>query len=489
VDLLEQLYDIRKSVELIPSEIIITGGIILAIITGFFKTAKQNVPLFITSALLLFSLIININSLDSDIVLFNGMLRKESFSGFLKILVDFAAILTLLISYNRKFLARHSAEFCAVILTIVLGSHFLLMSNNLLLVFVSLEIVSIGSYILAGFNSNKKGSEGSLKYFIFGSVASAIMLYGFTILYGITGTLDFTSREFADQLVRNGNELVTVAGLMALAGFLFKISAAPMHPWTPDVYESAPVPVVAFFSVVPKLAGIGILAKFVIAINTSGQTSADWQTILCAVAILTLTIGNFGALAQNNAKRMMAYSSIAQSGFLLVGIAAFIPQGLHFMLFYATVYTVMNYVVFIFIQKAEENGIINIPEFQGQGKTAFWPQLLLLIGLIALTGLPPTGGFTGKLFIFSSLWESYQLTAKTIVVVLLIFGLLNTVVSLFYYLKIPYYAFLKEGKSTEKQYFLTPENLLGLILVLLILTMFFIPGLLMGWINKVNFVF
>jgi NADH-quinone oxidoreductase subunit N len=489
VGLAEQLYDIRNSLELLPSEILISCAIILLLVAGFIRSFQQNIFLFITMVVCFVSILLTINDFSSSAALFGGMLQKESFSGYLKILVDISALLTCYLSFGRRFLSRHPSEYAALILSIVLGSHLLLMSNNLLMVFLSLEIISISSYVLAGFNSDRKDSEGSLKYFIFGSVASAIMLYGFTILYGAAGTLDFSSHEFTQQIIKSNSTVVTLAGVMAMAGFLFKISAAPMHSWAPDVYESAPIPVVAFFSVAPKLAGIGILAKFVIAINISGQSAADWQAIVCAVAILTLTIGNFAALAQRNAKRMMAYSSIAQSGFLLVGIAALIPQGLHFMLFYATVYSAMNFLVFTYILSAEENGIANLSDFEGLGKTSFWPQFFLLVGLISLTGLPPTGGFTGKLFIFSSLWESYQLTSKPIVLWLLIFGLLNTVVSLFYYLKIPYYAFLKEGKTSEKQNFITLENLLGLILVLLLLAVFFIPGLLMGWINKVNFVF
>ena len=184
----------------------------------------------------------------------------------------------------------------------------------------------------------------------------------------------------------------------------------------------------------------------------------------------------------------MAYSSIAQAGFLLIGVVAFLPQGIHFMLFYATVYVVMNFLVFIYLQYFEKNGFVTIAEFDGIGKTFLWPSVFLLIGLVALTGLPPTGGFTAKLFIFSSLWDAYQLTGKNILLWLLIFGLLNTVVSLFYYLRIPYYAFIKNRSINITTNILAFENLFGLILVLLILLFFFSPGLLMGWINKITFV-
>jgi NADH-quinone oxidoreductase subunit N len=363
------------------------------------------------------------------------------------------------------------------------------MSNHLLMIFLSIELISIGSYVLAGIRGDRKASEGSLKYFLFGAVASALMLYGFSLLYGLTGSLDFSSETFARHIVEGLSPLMTVAGLLALAGFLFKVSAAPMHLWAPDVYESAPLPVIAFLSAAPKIAGLGVLAKFILAMNVYGQSPIDWQTILCVIIIATLTVGNFAALSQQDAKRMMAYSSIAQSGFLMTGIAAFLPQGLHFMLFYATVYMAMNYLVFTCLQYFEARGIRSIPDFAGIGREAVFPSLLLLVGLVALTGLPPTSGFTAKLFIFSSLWESYEFSGKPILLWLLVFGLLNTVISLFFYLKIPYHAFLKNGETVEKHNFLTAQNLLSLFLVLLIVILFFIPGLLMGWINKVNFVF
>jgi NADH-quinone oxidoreductase subunit N len=502
--MLEKLHIIQHGIPLLRAEILLTGGICTLVFLSLFKKINPSLLIFIGVIFSVACIVSIITDRNGEAVLFEGMLQKESFSANLKLLMNLAAVLTLLMSFRTSTGLREvSGEYAALLLTIVLGGHLLVMSNNLLMVFLSLEMISISSYVLAGFASGKKGSEGSLKYFLFGSVASAIMLYGFTILYGLTGTLDFSTELFARKLIENHSTLVLIAGVMALSGFLFKISAAPMHLWTPDVYESTPMPVIAFFSVAPKLAGFGIFSKFILAMNAYGQTTIDWQTLVSIIAMLTITVGNFSALAQQNAKRMMAYSSIAQSGFLMVGIASFLAQGLHFLLFYAWVYVIMNFLVFIYLQYFENRGIENIPDYAGIGKRVFWPTIFILTGLISLTGLPPTAGFSAKLFIFSSLWESYQLSGKSILLWLLVFGLINTVVSLFYYLKIPYYAFIKErpgAENTESSHFqgfgithlekiLTPENLLGLILVLLVLVFFFMPGLLMGWINKVNFVF
>jgi NADH-quinone oxidoreductase subunit N len=314
------------------------------------------------------------------------------------------------------------------------------------------------------------------------------MLYGFTILFGVTGTLDISSEDFANRLINNQTPLVLVAGLMALGGFLYKIAAAPMHPWAPDVYEAAPMPVVAFLSIVPKLAGIAVLAKFTLAINLFGQSNFDWQIILSAIAMLSITVGNFSALWQTNAKRMMAYSSIAQSGFLLIGVICFSIEGIQFMLFYGSIYLISNFAVFICLQLFEKNNITSIPAFRGLGKSTAMMSIVLLIGFIALAGIPPTAGFTAKLFIFTALWSAYEQTGKDILVWLLVFGLLNTVVSLFYYLKIPYYAFLKTTDTIQSLKKTQIENYLALLLVVLVLLLFIRPDLLMGWLNRINFV-
>ncbi len=472
-------------------ELILTIGIVLLIITGLFKKSKTS--LLTGLAFLLFTLSLLFHATQwslysTPVKIFSGMLRTDDFSAYLKMLFDLAGIFTVIMTWRGKQEQAHPSEYYALLVAVVLGAHLLVMSMNLIMVFISIELISISSYVLAGFSFSKKGAEGSLKYFLFGSVASAVMLYGFSFLYGLTGTLDFSSSEFVNQLLKIDSTLFFLAAIMALAGFAYKIAASPMHPWAPDVYEAAPMPVIAFFSVVPKLAGIGILTKFTLALNVFGQSPFDWQFVVCIISLLSLTVGNFSALWQKNPKRLMAYSSIAQSGFLLVGVAAFLPQGIHFMLFYATTFTFINFLVFNYLQYFESLGFTSLESFSGIGKKQVAASIFLLVGFIALTGLPPTAGFTSKLFIFSSLWDSYQLSGKPILLSLLAFGLLNTVVSLFYYLRIPYYSFVKDGESTIKTKILTFENLFGLFLVLIVLLFFFSPGLLMRWINKINFV-
>src|SRR5690606_31018089 len=171
-------------------------------------------------------------------------------------------------------------------------------SNNLVMVFLSIEVISITSYVLAGYAFNRHGSEGSLKYFLFGSVASAAMLYGFSLLFGLTGTLDFTSEAFMDALIAHTSPLLFIAALLSLAGFLFKMAAVPMQSWAPDVYQAAPIPIIAFFSVAPKVAALWILARFTIALHAFGQTGFDWQAVIAGIALLTILAGNLAALWQ-----------------------------------------------------------------------------------------------------------------------------------------------------------------------------------------------
>lgn len=484
----EQLTGITESFALIIPELILTIGILIVLTGGLFNNRSNRLFNAVTLliATLSFGTMIS-QGVTGNVVLFNGMLQREGFGEFLMLLVDVSVILTCLMSL-RNGDGKKLSEYYALLLAIALGSHLLLMSTNFLLIFLSLELISISSYVLAGYSFSKRGSEGSLKYFLFGSVASAIMLYGFTILYGLTGTLEFNSPQFFNQLTDEPTALLLIGGLMVLSGFLFKMAAVPMQLWAPDVYEAAPIPVIAYLSVAPKLAGVGILTKFLLALHLFGQSDYDWQSIIAIVAILTITVGNFSALWQKSPKRMMAYSSIAHSGFLLVGVAAFLPHGLHFMLFYGAVYLLMNFAVFTYLLYFEIHGIDSMTGFSGKGAAFIWAATGLSVGLVALTGLPPTAGFSGKLFIFSALWEAYQETDKSLLLWLLVFGLLNTVVSLFYYLRIPYFAFIKTGEGPEIRKKAVFENALGFVLVVLIVLIFFIPGLLMGLINRINFV-
>lgn len=491
-NLLSKLKSISISLYFTVPEWILIFGILLIILTGFFtRNKKTNLNALLALTFLLISGLFTIqywNVYAAPVKLFAESIQSDQYSAYFKILIDLGAILTVLMSIrNKDITEKFNSEFYTFLIAAVLGAHLLVMSSSLIMIFISLELLSISSYVLAGYSFTKKGAEGSLKYFLFGSAASAIMLYGFSILFGVTGTLDFTSTEFIEGLIANQSALVIVASFMVLAGFFYKIAATPMHIWSPDVYEGSPMPVLAFLSVVPKLAGIVVVSKFALILSFI-QNQFDWQLMLGVIALLTISIGNFSALRQNNYKRMMAYSSIAQSGFLLIGIVCFTQQGIQALLFYSAVYLLANFAVLILLQAFEKNGIDSIVGFSGHGKTFLLGTIVLLVGMVSLAGIPPTGGFTSKLFVFAATWASYQQTGNSILLWLLIFGLLNTVVSLFYYLKIPYYAFLKPQSQNLTPQNMQFENFLAFILVTGAVVLFIRPDLLMGWLNTINFV-
>ncbi|HEY8399885.1 MAG TPA: NADH-quinone oxidoreductase subunit N [Cytophagaceae bacterium] len=388
--------------------------------------------------------------------IFSGYLMVSSLGYYFQILVALTTAVALVFSVLSGTFTKgaEKGEFYLIILGELIGMQLLVMASNLLILYLSLECVSISSYLLATFGFNKKSSEGGLKYFLYGAFSSGIMLYGMSILYGITGNLNFSDSTFLASLGAANPYLVFVAILLTLSGVLFKISTFPFHTWTPDVYEGSPTPVVAFFSVAPKAAAFALFIRFIYPIFGVSIPKLDWyfdwSLILSILAIITLTIGNFAALRQTSAKRLLAYSSIAHAGFVLMAVVAFSPLGVTSVLFYLTIYFLMNFAAFYIVDIIESKiGTEEIARFNGIGLKLPFLGVILLVVMIALTGLPPTAGFYGKLFVFSAVWEAYELTGKNIFLCLFLFGLANTVISLYYYLKIPYFMFFRKYENKD----------------------------------------
>jgi len=491
LSLSNQLQWIADSSFKILPELSLCSGIVFILILNLIRIHRHLAYIIVSTATVFLSgIIILVQWPTEPVSLFHSMLSVDSFSATFKILFLTGVLITFCLSGWTRTISNPS-EYYVLLLSVTLGAHLLVMSTHLIMVLLSLELISLSSYALTGFHFSKQSAEGSLKYFLFGSATTAVMIYGMSMLFGLTGTLQFNSQEFTEKLIGIQSPFFLVASFFILAGFLFKASAAPFHLWAPDVYESAPLPIVAFFSVVPKLAGVAALLKFSLAINLYGQSYFDWQSILACIAILSIVIGNLSALWQKDARRMMAYSSIAQAGFLIAAIAPLQLQSMQFFIFYAVVFLIMNFALFISLQQFEINYQTTIiDQLSGLGKKNLVASIVAFFSLIALAGLPPTSGFTGKLFVFSALWESYSQTGKSALLWLFIIGLVNTVISLFFYLKLPFYLFIKNNllpdHSQSKSF--TLANLLGLILVVVLFVLFFYPGLLMGLANRINFV-
>ena len=373
-----------------------------------------------------------------------------------KLLFCLANILFLVFARFNRPLQEHSkgiGDLFSIALAVQLGLHLMAMSSNLLMIYISVEMVSVGSYLMVGYLAgNTKQTEAAMKYALFGAVCSAIMLYGISLLYGFTGTLNIQSAEFISGLKSISLLSSGVPLVMVLVGIGFKLSFAPLHFWSPDVYEGAPTPVTAFLSTGPKIAGFAVListlSAFRQATNSFEFQIFDFNVLLSVAAIASMIIGNFGAIWQTNVKRMLAYSSIGHTGFLLMAVIASSEIGYKALLFYLVIYIFMNMAAFMIVQLMEEiSGSENINEFNGFGK--LYPLLMICftVVLVSLTGLPPTAGFTAKFLVFSSILELYNKTSSLWLLALMITGAGTTVVSLFYYFKIPQNAFLKISKN------------------------------------------
>lgn len=466
-----------------------------------------------TTFLLLLQQWVLIESDSEGFLLFSNMLKLDKLSVYFKLLVCLAAFFTVLISVNYKSGSQNFrfeslkriGEYYTVMFGLVLGAMLLSMSTHLLMIYLSIELISISSYILTNFNFNRRSAEASIKYVLFGGVSSGLMLYGMSLLYGLTGTLDLTQPDFQEHIATAPFSILIVAGLFTLGGLLFKISSVPFHIWAPDVYEGAPTPIAALFSVVPKAAGFAVLLRFTSFFFSATGDNFPWQILIAVIAMVTIVVGNFAALWQKNAKRMMAYSSIAHSGFILIGVLSASELGMLSVLFYLSIYAFMNLATFLMIKMiSKKSGAEEISHYKGLGLRYPFIGVLMLIAMISLTGLPPTAGFTAKLFIFSSLWNAYQDSNSTILFILFVLGIFNTVVSLFYYLKIPYYMFFKNSEtssvkgqftqhelySRQTEYkFDSFEKILAFALIFPLLVLFFKSDWLIEFINTIPFKF
>ncbi|MTI19996.1 NADH-quinone oxidoreductase subunit N, partial [Fulvivirga sp. RKSG066] len=411
-ELKDKLSIITESLNFFTPELVLTGLILIIVLVDLIGKSKSYILIISLSFLGVgATLVFDINQFnymeDRPIPLFLSMLQLDQAAIIWKILLDVGMLLILLLNL-RSDTKHYKAELIALLCFILLGAHTLVMSVNLLMVYLSIEIMSIGAYVLTTYSLKAKNYEAAIKYLLFGGVASAVMLYGLSLIYTYSGSLIFISPLFTENLLEIDTLPLLLAGFMVIGGLLFKISAVPFHIWTPDVYEVTPTPVVAFFSLIPKLAGFAILIKLVLVINLFGLVQVPWPKLMGGVAVLTLTVGNFSALWQQNVKRMLAYSSIAHSGFLLLGLVAFSETGFQSVLFYAAIYILMNVAVFSLVNYFEKNGAVFVADYKGLINTFPVLTIFMVVIMISLTGLPPTAGFTAKLFVFSAIWESYS---------------------------------------------------------------------------------
>lgn len=442
--------------------------------------------------------------------LFINLLFIDQQAIFIQVVIVLAAILVVVyefLSFQEETaqpgtgLVRRSVlpfEWYALLIAMTLGLFLMAMSVNMLSIYLSIELVSICSYLLTALTTDRKASEGGIKYLLFGAVSSAIMLYGMSLLYGMTGTLDLTADVFGAELARQEGSVVAVAMLLTAAGLLFKLAGVPFHIWTPDAYEAAPVPVAAFFSVGPKAAAVLVLMRVITALpaesGVGGTTAVVLQTPLAVLALAGILLGNLSALRQTDAKRMLAYSTIAHAGFLLVGVVALNNAGFEAVLFYVGTYLFLSLAAFFLVDLlarangSTQNEPLTIRNLAGLGPKQPLLSIALTVVMLGLTGLPPTVGFTAKLLSFSALYDAYQQTGDAWLLALFTLGLLNALISLVYYLKIPFLLFFRPTPSTADAKQATPlpqaAVWLALGLVVPVVLLFIKPDWLLHFINS-----
>ncbi len=474
-------------------ELLLAFFFLLLVTLDLFRsgTLKNLLPWFALTGLFATLLTQILGGYTPEGVQFLNLLRSDGLARYAGILFSAAGIFTMLLSLHNRPLQQQEkgkGEYYGLILLLILGLNLMAKSVNLLMVFLAIEVVSVTSYILTlTIKESSKAVEAGIKYILYGALSAGVMLYGMSFFYGLTGSLDYTMGDFWSSLSQVNTMMVTVAAILVFAGFLFKISAAPFHLWVPDVYQGAPMPVVALFSTGPKIAGVVVILRFVAVFSDPGIAAvfADIQLFLWIAALATLVIGNFTAIWQKTPRRLLAYSSVSHAGFLLTGLLAFGTNYTQSILFYMTVLLFMNFGVFLFLQISEDEfKIKNLSSFSGLGHAQPYLGIMAIAFLLSLTGLPPFAGFIGKLFIFSNIWEAYSFSGQPMLLVLLLAGILLTGVALFYYIRIPYYLFFKRNLNNKNLVLSLSNKLLLAFFALPLLVLFFKPDLLLQWIEK-----
>lgn len=435
---------LAQIIELLLPQLILLITVLAIFIADLADTRKEKgwAP-YVALAGILLALVVSSLHWGREVALLGNMLRVDRFSVFFNGVVLAASALSVLlaVSYMRPR-TPYRAEFYALLTVVALAMTLAAGANNILMVYLAMESISITSYVLVGYlRQDAKANEAAIKYFLYGAATSAMMLYGMSLLFGISGTLDL--KELADFFAAGVPEtsrwIAFPAMVLLLAGFGFKTALVPFHQWSPDTYEGAPTPVTAFLSVGPKAAGFAILMR--VFITGLPRFYTDWAALLAGISIVTMTLGNLVALRQSNIKRMLAYSSIAHAGYILIGVVCLSLSttspfnGINGAMIYLLAYLFTNVGAFLTVIAFEEaTGSTTIADYAGLMKRSPWLAVTMLVFLLSLTGIPSTGGFIGKLFVFgAAIQVQFYLLA--------IVGIINSAIAAFYYLNVVRYMF------------------------------------------------
>ncbi len=439
----------------LPEVLVAFTGLALLALDIFLRPGRRTfVPLVSMAGLLLaFLFTLAVVLVERSEITFSGMVIVDSYGQFFKLIFILSAAFTILISprYLRLFNVS-PVEYFELILFCTVGMMVMVAANDLVTIYIGLELMAISIYLMAGFQrDNPRSSEAAMKYFLLGAFASGILLYGMSFLYGITGTTSLSG--IGQDIVGMGDnpQLVTLALVLMTIGFGFKIAAVPFHMWTPDVYEGAPTPLTAFMSVGPKVAGFAVIMRVYM---TSFQSVVhDWIQLFWILAVLTIIVGNVIAVAQKSVKRMLAYSSIAHAGYLLIGVVSAgsavelqdpvrISESMSSVMIYLFAYMFMNIGAFavVIMLAREDDPCESLQDYAGLARRRPITAMLMAILLLSLAGIPPTFGFIGKFYIFMAAIHTYN-------VPLAIIGVLASVIAAYYYIRVIVYMYMREPED------------------------------------------
>ena len=409
-------------------EIFLSLSIFTILMLGVFIKKSFNIIFNLTSLIIITTIAIIINNPDNEVKIFLESFTRDAFSNYFKILILISSLFVL--NSSKNFIIENKLdkfEYPIIILLSILGMFFMVSSNDLILFYLGLELQSLSLYILASIDrDNLRSTESGIKYFVLSALSSGLLLYGCSLLYGFTGSTNFDS--IAEQL-NTENVGAVFAMVFILVGLAFKVSAVPFHMWTPDVYEGAPTSITSYFAVVPKVAGLALLIKFMFI--PFSNILLEWQTIIIFISIASMILGAVAAMVQKNLKRLLAYSSIGHIGYALAGVATGVISGYQSAIIYISIYVIMNIGAFscLYLLKKDGQYKENISDLSGISKKHPVLAISFLIILFSLAGVPPLGGFFAKFYVFVAVLEQQMYT-------LAIIGLVTTVMSAFYYLKI-----------------------------------------------------
>ncbi|MGZ4886234.1 MAG: NADH-quinone oxidoreductase subunit N [Candidatus Aminicenantales bacterium] len=424
---------------LVPLLAVVAGALCVMLLEAFLERQDKEYLGYVSLTALLVSGGSSVWLWGRDLAYFGGNLVLDRLAVVLCLAFILAGAFLVLMSL--KYLARQDmnhGEYYALLLLALSGAMIMASSSSLLVIFLGLETLSVSSYALAGLKrKDPKSSEAAVKYFLMGSFASAFLVFGLALLYGAAGSLQFGGVRYALAGQAGGPGIAAWAGLaLVIAGFGFKIALVPFHMWAPDVYEGAPTPVTAFYSIVPKLAGFAVLFRLLAPLWGQGGAKPVIYRLLWAVAVLTIVVGNLAALRQKNLKRLLAYSSIAHSGYILLAVLAGDGASL---VFYFVAYLFMNAGAFSALMAMSRQGTeyLNLEDFSGVGFKYPWIGAAFALFLFSLAGFPPTAGFLAKFYVFSAAVRQGE-------VALVIIAVLASLVSVFYYLRVIVFMYMKD---------------------------------------------